>query len=103
KLKLRRELTSDNVETTKAKAKALWNKELGKIVVEGGTEDQIRTFYSSLYRTLFFPNKLYEINEKEQIVHWSPYNGEILPGYMFVGTCVWDTFRSADHTSELQS
>lgn len=93
-LNLRRELASDNFETTKSKAKALWNKELGKIVVEGGTEDQIRTFYSSLYRTLFFPNKLYEINEKEQIVHWSPYNGEILPGYMFAGTGFWDTFRA---------
>src|SRR5690606_19418137 len=93
-LNLRRELASDNFETTKAKAKALWNKELGKIVVEGGTEDQIRTFYSILYRTLFFPNKLYEINEKDQIVHWSPYNGEVLPGYMFAGTGFWDTFRA---------
>jgi len=91
---LKRELSKDDFEATKIKAKALWNEQLGKIVVEGGTVDQSRTFYSSLYRTLFFPNKLYEINANDQIVHWSPYNGKILPGYMFAGTGFWDTFRA---------
>jgi len=93
-LNLERELAKDDFELTKAKAKDLWNKQLSKIAVEGGTVDQVRTFYSSLYRTLFFPNKLYEIDEKEQIIHWSPYNGKILPGYMFAGTGFWDTFRA---------
>ena len=27
-------------------------------------------------------------------MHWSPYNGKILPGYMFAGTGFWDTFRA---------
>jgi predicted alpha-1,2-mannosidase len=93
-LNLKRELDKDNFDATMAKAKSLWNKELSKISVEGGTVDQVRTFYSSLYRTLFFPNKLYEINEKDETVHWSPYNGEILPGKMFAGTGFWDTFRA---------
>lgn len=93
-INLKRELAKDNFETTKKKAKDLWNTQLSKISVEGGTVDQVRTFYSSLYRTLFFPNKLYEINAKDEIVHWSPYNGKILPGYMFAGTGFWDTFRA---------
>lgn len=93
-LNLTRELGNDSFEATKGKAKALWNKSLSKIQVEGGTVEQTRTFYSSLYRTLFFPNKLYEINKENKIVHWSPYNGEILPGYMFGGTGFWDTFRA---------
>src|SRR5690606_5898864 len=54
----------------------------------------MRTFYSCLYRTLFFPNKLYEYDAKGNIVHYSPYTGEILPGYMFGGTGFWDTFRA---------
>src|SRR5690606_10727370 len=91
---LKRELAKDDFETTKTKAKALWNEQLGKVAVEGGTVDQVRTFYSSLYRTLFFPNKLYEINKDNEIVHWSPYNGKTLPGYMFAGTGFWDTFRA---------
>ncbi|PST82460.1 alpha-mannosidase [Pedobacter yulinensis] len=93
-LNLKREVGSDSFETTKAKAKAIWNKTLSRISVEGGTIDQMRTFYSCLYRTLFFPNKLYEIDANNKIMHWSPYNGQILPGYMFAGTGFWDTFRA---------
>jgi predicted alpha-1,2-mannosidase len=93
-LNLKRELANDAFDVTKEKAKAIWNKTLGRIKVEGGTVDQTRTFYSSLYRTLLFPNKLYEVDAKNQIVHWSPYNGKVLPGYMFAGTGFWDTFRA---------
>ena len=93
-LNLNREIGTADFETTKQNARDQWNEKLGRIDVGGGTIDQVRTFYSCLYRTLFFPNKLYEINEKEEIVHWSPYNGEILPGYMFAGTGFWDTFRA---------
>ncbi|MCG8388791.1 MAG: GH92 family glycosyl hydrolase [Cytophagales bacterium] len=93
-LNLERELAQDDFDTTKKKARDLWNDKLGRIKVSGGTIDQVRTFYSCLYRTLFFPNKLYEINEKNERVHWSPYNGKILPGYMFAGTGFWDTFRA---------
>jgi predicted alpha-1,2-mannosidase len=41
-----------------------------------------------------FPNKLYEIDATGNIVHYSPYNGAVLPGYMFGGTGFWDTFRA---------
>lgn len=93
-LNLTRELGTDDFETTKLKAKTLWNKTLSKISIEGASIDQARTFYSCLYRTLCFPNKLYEINASGKVVHYSPYNGKILPGYMFGGTGFWDTFRA---------
>jgi len=93
-ISLKRELANDTFDATKQKTKNIWNKTLGRISVEGGTIDQARTFYSSMYRTLFFPNKLYEIDANNKIVHWSPYNGKILPGYMFAGTGFWDTFRA---------
>ena len=93
-LNLKREIGTDNFERTKTKAKAIWNKTLSAVEVEGGTVDQIKTFYSCLYRAVFFPNKLYEINEENKIVHWSPYNGKIEAGYMFAGTGFWDTFRA---------
>ena len=93
-LNLKREIGPENFEQTKSKAKAIWNKTLSAVEVEGGTVDQIKTFYSCLYRAVFFPNKLYEINEQNKIVHWSPYNGKIENGYMFGGTGFWDTFRA---------
>ncbi|MCQ6957496.1 GH92 family glycosyl hydrolase [Mucilaginibacter aquariorum] len=93
-LNLKRELGKESFANTKQKAKAIWNNTLNRLTVNGGSIDQTRTFYSCLYRMLFFPNKLYELDAKNQIVHYSPYNGKILPGYMFAGTGFWDTFRA---------
>ncbi|GGK86437.1 GH92 family glycosyl hydrolase [Rufibacter glacialis] len=93
-LNLSRELAQDGFEATKAKARQRWTEALGRIKVEGGTEEQQRTFYSCLYRTLFFPHKMYEINAANQVVHYSPYTGQTLPGYRFAGTGFWDTFRA---------
>lgn len=77
-----------------AQGKAAWNRELGKIEVDGGTTEQYRTFYSCMYRSLLFPRKFYEVNGKGEIVHYSPFNGQVLPGYLFTDTGFWDTFRS---------
>jgi predicted alpha-1,2-mannosidase len=88
-----KELGTDSFDTVAAKGKEAWNKALGHIKVEGGTLDQYRTFYSCLYRSLLFPRKFYEIDNTGKIVHYSPYNGEILPGYMYTDTGFWDTFR----------
>jgi predicted alpha-1,2-mannosidase len=93
-INLKREVGSDNFDVTKQKAKAAWNKQLNKILVEGGTPEQTRTFYSCVYRALQFPHKLYEMDAAGKIMHWSPYTGETLPGYMFAGTGFWDTFRA---------
>ena len=79
-INLQREIGNDSFDITEQKAKAVWNKTLNRVMVEGGTVDQIRTFYSCMYRMLFFPNKLYEIDAKNQIIHYSPYNGKIMPG-----------------------
>jgi predicted alpha-1,2-mannosidase len=89
-----KELGQDSFDQVKAKGEAVWNKELSRIAVEGGTDDQIKTFYSALYRVLLFPRKFYEINEKGEVVHYSPYNGKVLPGYMFTDNGFWDTFRA---------
>jgi len=91
---LETELGTDDFETVKAKAQARWDEVLGRIEVAGGTEEQYRTFYSCLYRSTLFPRKFYEIDAAGKPVHYSPYNGEVLPGYMYTDTGFWDTFRS---------
>ena len=91
---LKAEQGKDSFDVTEQKAKDTWNKTLGRLAVEGGTIDQKRTFYSCLYRMLFFPNKLYEIDAKGNRIHYSPYTGKTEPGYMFAGTGFWDTFRA---------
>ncbi len=93
-LNLDRELAKDNFDQTCAKARAIWNERLGRLTIEGAQIDQLRTFYSCLYRTLFFPNKLYELDNADKPIHYSPYNGKVMPGYLYAGTGFWDTFRA---------
>jgi predicted alpha-1,2-mannosidase len=88
------EIGDDNFDQVAAKGRAVWNQALSRVSVEGGTIDQMRTFYSCLYRMLFFPMRIYEKDVNGHIVHYSPYNGQVEPGYMFAGTGFWDTFRA---------
>lgn len=70
-----------------------WNRVLGRIEVQDTDLDRLRTFYSCFYRSVLFPRSFYEIDAQGQVMHYSPYNGEVLPGYMFTDTGFWDTFR----------
>lgn len=88
-----KELGDDTFDTLVEKGKDAWNDVLGRVEVEGGDLDQYRTFYSCLYRSLLFPRKLYEVDASGAIVHYSPFNGKVLPGYMYTDTGFWDTFR----------
>ena len=88
-----RELGTDTFDVLVQKGKDAWNRVLGKIEVEGGTDEQYRTFYSCLYRSLLFPRKFYEMDAEGRPIHYSPYNGKVLPGYLYTDTGFWDTFR----------
>ena len=88
-----KELGSDSFETLVQKGQDAWNQVLGKIEVDGGNLDKYRTFYSCLYRSVLFPRAFFEFDEAGNPVHYSPYNGEVLPGYMYTDTGFWDTFR----------
>ena len=76
-----------------ANGRNVGNRELAKLEVNDDNIDNLRTFYSNLYRTLLFPRSFYEIDKDGKVMHYSPYNGEVLPGYMFTDTGFWDTFR----------
>ncbi|NDV77595.1 GH92 family glycosyl hydrolase [Dysgonomonas sp. 511] len=89
-----KELENKTFEDIKEQGRNEWNGVLGKIVIEDDNIDNLRTFYSCLYRTVLFPRSFYEIDAQGKIMHYSPYNGDVLPGYMFTDTGFWDTFRS---------
>lgn len=93
-LNLKREIGDDSFDQVMQKAKNEWNTKLRRIKVEGGTIAQFTTFYTALYRTMLFPRKFYEFDENSNAMHYSPYNGEILEGYMFTDNGFWDTFRA---------
>jgi len=93
-LNLSREIGDRTFGEVHAESQQIWEKELHKIQVVGGTDDQRRTFYSCLYRTLLFPRPLHEITADQDTLHYSPYNGEVLPGYLYTDNGFWDTFRA---------
>ncbi len=88
-----KELGSRSLEEVAADGRRKWNDILGRIEVEDTDKDKLRTFYSCLYRSVLFPRSFYELDAQGNAVHYSPYNGEVLPGYMFTDTGFWDTFR----------
>ena len=87
------ELGNLSFEQVKAQGRQTWNKTLSRIEVEDKNVDHLRTFYSCLYRSVLFPRSFYEKDANGKIVQYSPYNGKVLPGYMFTDTGFWDTFR----------
>jgi len=88
-----RELRNYSFNEIQTAGKNRWNEVLGKIKIEDNDIDKLRTFYSCLYRSVLFPRSFYEFDANGNVVHYSPYNGQVLPGYMFTDTGFWDTFR----------
>ncbi|MDE5799427.1 MAG: GH92 family glycosyl hydrolase [Paramuribaculum sp.] len=94
-----KELGDGNFDRVCAEGRARWNKVLSVVEIEQDASDafqldRLRTFYSNLYHALLFPHAFYEVTAAGDIMHYSPYNGEVLPGYMFTDTGFWDTFRA---------
>lgn len=83
-----------NIEAARTAAKEVWNDFLGKVRIEGGTEEEYRTFYSCFFRASLFPRKFYEIDAEGKPIYRSPYDGRVHHGYMYTDTGFWDTFRA---------
>ncbi len=75
---LEAELPHWDFDKVRADAKAAWNKELGKIEVSGGTDEQTTNFYTALYHTMIHPNVFNDVDGK-----YRGHDGKIhqLPGY----------------------
>ena len=88
-----KELGNRSFDQVKQAGRDRWNEVLGRFRIEDDNIDNIRTFYSCLYRSVLFPRNISEVDADGKRVHYSPHTGEICPGYMFTDTGVWDTFR----------
>ena len=88
------ELGDGDIDRIAAEGRRKWNDVLSRIEVKDDNIDNIRTFYSCLYRSLLFPRDLSEITSDGRRVHYSPHDGKVYDGYLFTDTGLWDTFRS---------
>lgn len=88
-----KEIGDRTFEQVKQAGRDTWNDVLGRIEIEDEDIHRKETFYSCLYRSVLFPRSLYEVTAEGKVMHYSPFNGQVLPGYMFTDTGFWDTFR----------
>ena len=91
---LTREVSRFTFDQLKIKLHQAWNSEFNKIQISGATAGQREMFYTSLYRMMLYPRVFYEIDDKGKMIHYSPFNGNVRPGYMFVDFGMWDVFRA---------
>ncbi|HTN35609.1 MAG TPA: GH92 family glycosyl hydrolase, partial [Arachidicoccus sp.] len=91
---LAKELSGKTFDQVRASARQIWNKELRKVVVEGGTDEEMKTFYSCLFRSSLFPCKFYDLDENGEPYYYSPNDGKIHAGYFYTDDGYWDTFRA---------
>ncbi|MBE7177341.1 MAG: GH92 family glycosyl hydrolase [Mucilaginibacter polytrichastri] len=94
-LNLSRELGRfKSVDEAQAAAKKIWDKHLGRILVEGGSDEDKTTFYSCFFRASLFSRQFFEYDKNNKPYYFSPYDGKVHSGYMFTDTGFWDTFRA---------
>ncbi len=91
---LEAETPNTDFEQAAARARSEWERELGRIELQGGSEAQRRSFYTCLYRAFQFPRVLHETDASGATVHYSPYDGKVHPGTMYADNGFWDTFRA---------
>ena len=87
------EAPNDDFDYYRNQAEMQWNRELGKIEVEGGTPAQQTTFYTALYHAMIAPTLFNDVDgtymgADRKIHHASGWNN--------YETCsLWDTYRAA--------
>lgn len=93
-LNYNREVAGRSQQDIELQGRTMWNEQLGRIQVEGGSAEQRSVFYSCLYRTLLFPREFFEYDPSGNPIYYSPYDGKIHQGYMYTDNGFWDTFRA---------
>ena len=88
-----KELGNDSFDQLKEKGRQRWDEILGRIEVETDNIDQLRTFYSCLFRSCLFPRQFFEYTADGKVVHYSPHTGKVEAGRLFTDTGFWDSFR----------
>jgi predicted alpha-1,2-mannosidase len=73
-------------------ADAAWERELGRILVEGGTEKQQRIFYTALYHALLSPNLFADVDGQYLGRDLKPHRAAGFDYYTVFS--LWDTFRA---------
>lgn len=92
---LQKEQPRFDFDNMKAAARQQWNRQLGVVTVEGGTEQQRRMFYTALYHTQIHPNIVQDVNGEYPMMESSEtgrLQGKAKNRYTVFS--LWDTYRN---------
>ncbi|MDR1525996.1 MAG: GH92 family glycosyl hydrolase, partial [Tannerella sp.] len=90
---LEREISGYDMEAVASAGRRIWNEALGKISVEGGTENDKTVFYTSLYRVYERPVMLSEDGR-----YYSGFDNQVHDDEgrsFYTDDWIWDTYRAA--------
>ena len=79
-------------DTIREQSRAQWNADLGRIRIEGGTEEQQRVFYTALYHALIHPNLLSDVNGEYPLMENFGVGRSEHDRYTVFS--LWDTYRN---------
>ncbi|MGQ9854463.1 MAG: GH92 family glycosyl hydrolase [Candidatus Oleimicrobiaceae bacterium] len=91
---LKQELGEAPFDSIAALGRAAWNEVLSVVDIEGASEDQVRTFYSALYRSVLFRHAWHEPLPSGEVAHRSPYDGQVHSGVLYTDQGPWDVYRT---------
>lgn len=109
------EIGDAGFDAVRERAQAAWDAELGRVKVDGASDDQLTTIYSNLYRLFLYPNVAHENVGTARQPDWRHADqsnwrldqaggkaggdalrasAPVVPGKVYVNNGFWDTFRT---------
>jgi predicted alpha-1,2-mannosidase len=89
---LEAEIPGWDFDAVRAAADAAWERELSKILIQGGTRDQRVVFYTALYHTMLAPNVYMDVDGQYRGRDFEIHKAEGFTYYSVFS--LWDTFRA---------
>jgi predicted alpha-1,2-mannosidase len=86
------ELPTRDFDKVVADADSIWNSELGKIEVKGGSKQDRRVFYTALYHAMIAPNLWSDVDGRYRGMDMKIHHDEGSPQYTVFS--LWDTYRT---------
>lgn len=85
---------SEAFEEIYEKAENEWKNKLSTIEIETENPKILNTFYTCLYRVFTYPNKMYELDDNKEPIHYDVYSGTVKKGVLYTNNGFWDTYRT---------
>ena len=89
---MEQELSGLSFDQVRSNAEELWNRDLSRIEVSGGSEDQKTVFYTALYHSLIHPNILQDCNGQYPALESAAI--KTAKGNRYTVFSLWDTYRN---------